>query len=127
MDESEAELDPQNPNPRGTHGGEEEKDELESIVKMFNERWFHGWEATPEEQRVKFINIAQKVKEHPDYQEKYSENPDSHTRNLAFEKIIEQVIGRQRKNELDLYRLYSKDEGFKRAMQNTVKRLLEAS
>lgn len=127
LDDSESELEPQNPNPRGTHGGEEDKDELELIVKMFNEKWFHGWEATPEEQRIKFINIAQKVKEHPDYQEKYSGNPDSHTRNLAFEKIIEQVIGRQRKNELDLYRLYSKDEGFKRAMQNTVKRILEAS
>jgi len=126
LDESIAELDPQNPNPRGTHGGEQEEDELETIVRTFNERWFHGWEATPEEQRVKFVNIAQSIKNHPDFKEKYSENSDVHTRDIAFEKIFEQVIGKQRKNELDLYRLYSKDEGFKRAMQNTIKRLVES-
>jgi type I restriction enzyme R subunit len=126
LDESAAELDPQNSNPRGTHGGEKEEDELETIVRTFNERWFHGWEATPEEQRVKFVNIAQNIKNHPDFKEKYSENSDVHTRDIAFEKIFEHVIGKQRKNELDLYRLYSKDEGFKRAMQNTIKRLVES-
>lgn len=126
LDDSESELDPQNPNPRGAHGGDDEKDELETIVKTFNERWFHGWEATPEEQRVKFISIAENIKNHPDYAEKYSENADSHTRNIAFDKIFEQVIGKQRKTELDLYRLYSKDEDFKLAMQSTIKRILEA-
>lgn len=126
LDGSAAELDPQNPNPRGTHGGDKEEDELETIVRTFNERWFHGWEATPEEQRVKFVNIAQSIKNHPDFKEKYSENSDVHTRDIAFEKIFEHVIGKQRKTELDLYRLYSKDEGFKRAMQNAIKRLVES-
>lgn len=73
------------------------------------------------------MNIAQNIRNHPDYKEKYAENNDSHTRDIAFEKIFEQVIGKQRKTELDLYRLYSKDEGFKTAMQNTIKRLLEES
>jgi type I restriction enzyme R subunit len=127
LDSSETELDPQNPNPRGVRGEGEERDELETIVRSFNERWFHGWQATPEEQRVKFINIAKNIKNHPDFKEKYSENSDTHTRNIAFEKIFEQVIGKQRRSELDLYRLISKDESFKQAMQSTIKRILEAN
>ncbi len=42
LDESETQLDPQNPNPRGAHGGSEEKDPLDVIVNSFNERWFQG-------------------------------------------------------------------------------------
>ena len=71
LDDKETELDPQNPNPRGAHGSDEEKDILDEIIKVFNERWFHGWDATPEDQRVKFISLADKIKEHPDYKKKY--------------------------------------------------------
>lgn len=54
FDDSDAKLDPQNPNPIGAHGGEIEKSPLDKIIKAFNERWFLGWDATPEDQRVKF-------------------------------------------------------------------------
>jgi len=62
LDATETELDPQNPNPRGTHSNGVDEDPLDLIIKSFNERWFQGWEATPEEQRVKFINLAQSMK-----------------------------------------------------------------
>ena len=124
LDASETEVDPQNPNPRGAHGGESEKDELDLIIKSFNERWFQGWEATPDEQRAKFVNLAQKMKEHNDFKEKYADNSDLQNRDIAFNKIFDEVMGKQRKNELDLYRLISKDEGFKIAMQDTIKRML---
>ena len=126
LDATETEVDPQNPNPRGAHGGESEKDELDLIIKSFNERWFQGWEATPDEQRAKFVNLAQKMKEHTDFQEKYAENKDIQNRELAFSKIFDEVMGKQRKNELDLYRLISQDDGFKQAMQDTIKRMLRA-
>ena len=124
LDESETEVDPQNPNPRGAHGGESEKDDLDLIIKSFNERWFQGWEATPDEQRAKFVNLAQKMKEHSDFKEKYADNSDLQNREIAFSKIFDEVMGKQRKNELDLYRLVSQDEGFKIAMQDTIKRML---
>ena len=126
LDASETEVDPQNANPRGAHGGESEKDELDLIIKSFNERWFQGWEATPDEQRAKFVNLAQKMKEHSDFKEKYADNLDSQNREFAFNKIFDEVMGKQRKSELDLYRLISKDEGFKQAMQDTIKRMLRA-
>lgn len=124
LDATETEVDPQNPNPRGAHGGDTDKDELDLIIKSFNERWFQGWEATPDEQRAKFVNLAQKMREHNDFKEKYADNADNQNREIAFSKIFDDVMGKQRKNELDLYRLIAQDEGFKIAMQDTIKRML---
>ncbi|HVT84293.1 MAG TPA: type I restriction endonuclease subunit R [Chitinophagaceae bacterium] len=124
LDASETELEPQNPNPRGAHDGDEQQDPLDIIIKSFNERWFQGWNATPEEQRVKFVNIAESMKAHPDFKEKYSENPDQQNRDYAFMRIFDEVMAKQRKTKLDLYRLISKDDAFKQAMQDTLKRIL---
>lgn len=126
LDESETELDPQNPNPRGSHGPDPIEDPLDLIIKSFNERWFQGWEATPEEQRVKFVSLAHSMRSHPDFKEKYSENADTQNREIAFKKIFDDVMSKQRKSELDLYRLIAKDEAFKIAMQDTLKRILSA-
>ncbi|NEW80774.1 MAG: type I restriction endonuclease subunit R [Mariniphaga sp.] len=127
LDATETELDPQNPNPRGAHGGDDDDDPLDIIILAFNERWFQGWEATPEEQRVKFVNLAQSMRTHPDFKEKYSENADTQNREIAFNKIFDEVMSKQRKSELDLYRLIAKDDAFKLAMQDTLKRILLAS
>ncbi len=126
LDESETELDPQNPNVRGLHGPDPNEDPLDLIIKSFNERWFQGWEATPEEQRVKFVSLAHSMRSHPDFKEKYSENADTQNREIAFKKIFDDVMSKQRKSELDLYRLIAKDEAFKIAMQDTLKRILSA-
>jgi type I restriction enzyme R subunit len=56
-------LDPQNPNVRGHHGGGEEREPLDDIIAAFNERWFSAWSATPEEQRVKLVNIVERVQQ----------------------------------------------------------------
>ena len=124
LENDETELDPQNPNPRGAYGGEDKKDPLDEIIKSFNERWFQGWSATPEEQKVKFINIAESVKNHPDFEAKYQNNPDPHNKALAFEKMLKEVMLARRKDELELYKLFASDSAFKaswtQSMQNTV-------
>ncbi len=97
------------------------------IIKAFNERWFQGWDVTPEELRVKLVYLAQSMRSHPDFKEKYSENADTHNREIAFSKIFDEVMSKQRKNELDLYRLIAKDDAFKSSMQDTLKRILLAS
>lgn len=124
LDQSESELDPQNANPRGAHTGAVEEDPLDLIINSFNERWFQGWEATPEDQRVKIVNLASKMRAHPDFLHKYSENTDIQNREIAFNKIFEDIMSKERKTELDLYRLLAKDDAFKAAMQDTLKRVL---
>jgi len=125
LDDSATELDPQNPNPRGAHGGDQEKDPLDEIIKLFNERWFHGWDATPEDQRVKFITISRHIQAHPDFQSKVADNKDAQNRDLAFKKILDDVMGQQRKKELELYKLYAKDESFYQALFDTMKRMID--
>jgi len=124
LNSDETELDPQNPNPRGGHGGDEERDPLDDIIRNFNERWFQGWSATPEEQKIKFINIAESIKQHPDFEAKYKDNPDPHNRELAFEKMLKEVMLARRKDELELYKLFANDPAFKaswtQSMQNTI-------
>jgi len=124
LDGSETEVDPQNPNPRGAHGDDEDHDPLDEIIRSFNERWFQGWSATPEEQRVKFLNIADGIKAHPDFEEKYKNNQDVHNRELAFQKIFEEVMLKNRRNELDLYKLLANDAAFRAAMQQSLKQML---
>lgn len=123
LDDSETALEPQNSNPRGAYG-DEEKDELDAIIDSFNEKWFQGWEATPQEQRVKFINIMNKVKNHNDYKSKYEDNKDKHTRRLALEEIIKEIMNKERKKELELYKLFAGDESFRTGLINSFERAL---
>lgn len=125
LDAGETEVDPQNPNPRGAHGVEAETDPLDEIVRSFNERWFQGWSATPEEQRVKFVNIAESIRQHPDFEEKYKNNPDPHNRGLAFEKILKEIMLRRRKDELELYKLFAGDAAFKASWMQSIQRVVD--
>lgn len=124
LDSSDAEVDPQNPNVRGVHGGDDDKDPLDEIIKAFNERWFQGWDATPEEQKVKFINIAQHVMNDDNYESQVLNNPDQQNSQLALEKIIQSAINKERRRELDLYKNYAQDPDFKRAFDSSIARLL---
>ncbi|WP_071795148.1 type I restriction endonuclease subunit R [Natronohydrobacter thiooxidans] len=124
LDASGSELDPQNPNPRGYRDGDPVKDPLDEIIRSFNERWFQGWSATPEEQRVKFINVVNSIRSHPDYTEKYEANTDPYNRGLALEKMLQDVMLKRRKEELELYKLFASDPAFKSAWSQSIEKVL---
>jgi type I restriction enzyme, R subunit len=124
LEDEESSVEPQTPRPRGVHE-EPEKDPLYLIVRSFNEKWFDGWEATPEEQRVKFVKLAENIRKHPDFEVKYKQNPDPETKKLAFNKIFDDVITEERSRDLDFYRMLAKDEAFRESILNTVARVLD--
>ena len=124
LDSSETEVDPQKSHVRGAFGDDGDKDPLDSIIQSFNERWFQGWEATPEEQRVKFKSLSTSVQAHPDFQMKVAENQDVQNRDLALKKIVDDVMSKQRKQELELYKLYAQDASFYQAFFNTMKQVI---
>lgn len=127
LDSSETEIDPTNPNPRGAHSEEEQFDPLDEIIKTFNERFYGGWEATPEEQRVKLVALNKRVVDHPDYHAKVLNNFDEQNRDLAFNKIVEDVVSSMRRQEIDFYKLFAKDDAFKRAFISTMKEMSKKS
>ena len=124
LDSTESEVDPQNPNVRGAHGDDEEKDPLDAIIAIFNDRWFQGWAATPEEQRVKFINIAQHVVNDANYEAQVLNNPDTQNSAIALKKIIQRAISKERRRESELYQNYAKDPEFQLAFDAAIGRLL---
>ncbi|MEA3548192.1 MAG: type I restriction endonuclease subunit R, partial [Thermodesulfobacteriota bacterium] len=127
LDDEDTELDPQNPNPRGHHGGDGDRDPLDEIIAGFNEKYFSDWDATPEEQRVKFLNIARHVIDNANYTAQVVNNPDQQNSQLALEKLIKQAVGIERKREVGLYKQYASDDDFKRAFDAGIMRLLSQS
>lgn len=123
LDDSESELTPQNPNPRGAHASEEEKDPLDDIIRNFNERWHQGWDATPEVQRMVFITLAKTLQAHPDFQMKVADNPDIQNSDLAFEKMVQEIMTLRRRQDMELYKSFITDEGFQKSFLQTLKRV----
>jgi type I restriction enzyme R subunit len=124
LDEDETELDPENPNPRGYHGDEPELSPLDEIIRQFNERWFDAWDATPEEQRIKIVNILEHVKSNANYESHVKNNPDQQNRRIAIEALIKEAISKERRRELELYKLYAGDEDFRNSLHEALIRQL---
>ena len=125
LDDAESILSPQNSNPRGVHEKEKEEDPLDLIIRSFNEKWFQGWDATPEDQRIKLVSIARLVQVHVNFKSHFIDNPDIQNRELALMKMISDAISQQRKTELEMYKRYSQDESFRKAIQDSIRRLVE--
>ncbi|MCY4287097.1 MAG: hypothetical protein OXC63_00695 [Aestuariivita sp.] len=121
---SNSEIDPPNPNPRGAHNAPE-IDPLDKIIATFNERYFKGWDATPEEQRIKLINILNQAMNDQSFQDKVVSNPDQQNRRIASESLFEKAIHKERIREIDLYKKYASDEDFKSGLHEALMRMME--
>ena len=75
---------------------------------------------------MKFISLTKSVQAHPDFETKVVNNTDQQNSDLAFKKILDEVMRKQRKQELELYKLYAKDESFYQAFFDTMKRMVSA-
>ncbi|MEB3231494.1 MAG: DEAD/DEAH box helicase family protein [Leptolyngbyaceae bacterium] len=119
-----SELDPQNPNPRGYRGDNPQQDPLDEIIAAFNDRFFSGWDVTPEEQRVKILSIARYVRENPKFKEQFQDNPDEQNRTIAIKEFIKEALIKRRKQDLELYRMYASDADFERTFDASIINLL---
>lgn len=45
-------------------------------IHSFNERWFQGWDETPEEQKICFFSLQKHILAHPDFKSKVADNKD---------------------------------------------------
>lgn len=114
LDDQASDVNPQNPNMRGYRGDELQHDPLDEIITAFNDRFFSGWDATPEEQRVKILSIARFVRQNPKFTEQFQNNPDEQNRKIAIKQLIKDALIQRRKQDLELYRRYASDEAFER-------------
>ncbi|MCQ2350787.1 MAG: DEAD/DEAH box helicase family protein [Paludibacteraceae bacterium] len=119
-------LDPNNDTMAGAGGEEPEPDPLETIIKAFNKNHFKGWEATPEDQKAKLINIATSIIADEDYKEYVAGNPDPQTKEEALNNIIDKVIRQKRQGDVTLYRQYQQNEDFKMQFRNILVRMIDS-
>ena len=73
---------------------------------------------------MKLINILQHVKDNSDYEAQVVNNPDEQNRRLALESLISEAINKERRRELELYKLYAGDDDFKKALNESLIRIL---
>lgn len=107
---------PSNSTVHGTHPDDKEKDVLDNIIKTFNERWFDGWGETPEERKVRFVAVVEKIKQHKDFESKYLAIQDPTLRQDIFGDIVKEVMRNRREQEMEVYKQFIKDPSFQQAL-----------
>ena len=125
LDAGEATIDPLKP--AMVSAGQEEDavlDPLDKIIQEFNEHWFKGWDATPEDQKEKLISITKAVASDSEYQKLIVGNPDKQAVDTAMINIIDRVIREKRKSDMSLYRIYQLNDDFKIGLRNVINRML---
>lgn len=70
------------------------------------------------------MNIVESIRNHPDFEAKYQNNADPHTRELAFEKMLKEIMLQRRKDELELYKLFAQDPAFKASWTQSMQRMV---
>lgn len=124
LDAGEATIDPNKPVMVKAGGEDEDKDPLDKILAEFNERWFKGWEATPEDQKAKLLSITKAVTDNEDYQNLVVGNPDQQAVDDLMAKIIDGIIRQKRKGDMSLYKQYQQNEGFKVNFRDLIVRMV---
>ena len=99
--------------------------EIDEILKEFNERWFHGWQATPEDQKTKLVSIVKAIKDNEQYREFVVGNPDPQTSSDKMNEILDSVVRQKRKSDASLYKSYLQNEAFKADFRNLIIRMLD--
>lgn len=125
LDAAPTALDPNSPDMAGAGSGDPEISQLERIIQAFNERWFTGWDAPADERRVKLYHIAEAVANHPQFNAQIVGNPDTEAVDIAYNRIIDQVMRRMRRSDDSLYREYNQNEGFQEQLRNVVRQIID--
>lgn len=124
LDAEETTIDPLKPTMVNAGVVEEDKDPLDEILKEFNQRWFNGWEATPDDQKMKLVSVAQAVAADEDYQTLVVGNPDQQAVDALMVTIIDRIMRKKRKGDNSLYKEYQQNEGFKADFRSVITRML---
>ena len=126
LDAGESVIDPNKPVMVNAGGNDNDPtDPLDKILADFNERWFKGWDATPDDQKAKMIGVAKAVANDEDYQTLVVGNPDQQAVAEAMISIVDRIMRKQRKGDMSLYKEYQQNEGFKHNFIGVIDRMLE--
>lgn len=127
LDAGESTIDPLKPSMAGAGEKDTSKTPLDQILKDFNEKWFKGWDATPDDQKAKIISITRAVAEDEDYKNLVVGNTDKEAVDRIMPTIIDKAIRLKRKGDMSLYKEYQQNESFKYHFREMITRMLAFS
>ncbi len=125
LDSEETRLDPLAPKMVSAGGGEESSTQFDIILQHFNERHMNGWDATPDEQRMKIRKFARLMTEASQFRTTIVGNPDREAARRSFMDLLNQIMAQQRTADLSLYRNYRSDEQFRNDFANLIESAIE--
>lgn len=124
LDDEETVIDPLKPVMVNGGVNEDPKDTLDQILQNFNDKWFKGWDATPDDQKTKLLGVAKAVVDDEDYQSLVVGNPDNQAVDSAMVTIVDRIMRKMRKGDNSLYKEYQHSEVFKHGFIEAIKVLL---
>lgn len=99
-------------------------DPLDKIIKDFNDKYFKGWDASPQDQKTKLVSIANAVASDQDYKELVIGNADTAMATKKQKEIIDRMIRKNRRSDSSFYKEYQQNEGFKSGVYTVINQLL---
>ncbi len=125
LDSGESVVDPNKPVMVNAGDDDDPKDSLDHIIQEFNERWFKGWNATPDEQKTKLMTMAKALADNEDYKTLVVGNPDQQAVDEMYGRIIDSIVRKTRSGDMSLYKEYQQNEGFKANFQRLLRTMVE--
>lgn len=124
LDDDETRLNPLAAKMVSAGTDEDDRTALDIILQHFNERHMNGWNATPDEQRIKVIRLADIIRRSNQYNSQVVGNPDTEAANRMFHEILRRAMTQQRNTDLSLYTHFRNDETFRNDFANLVRSVL---
>lgn len=121
LDPGESTIDPLSPNMVNAGGEDGRLDPLDKIVKDFNERWFKGWKADPQEQKSKLIHLMRHVESDDDYVSLVKDNSDKVAADDVMNQILARYLRAMRKGDKSFYDEYKGNDSFRYGLLQAVK------
>lgn len=121
LDPGESTIDPLSPNMVNAGGEDGRLDPLDKIVKDFNERWFKGWKADPQEQKSKLIHLMRHVESDDDYVSLVKDNSDKVAADDVMNQILARYVRAMRKGDKSFYDEYKGNDSFRYGLLQAVK------
>ena len=125
LDAGEATIDPIAATMVNAGSQDEAKDPLDKIVKEFNAHWFKGWDATPDEQKAKFLVVARAVTQDERYRNLVVGNPNEQAVDELMSQIINSAIVRQRRSDMSLYSQWRNNGDFRSDFEAVIRRMID--
>lgn len=121
LDSGESTIDPLSPKMVNAGGEDGRLDPLDKIVKEFNERWFKGWKADPQEQKSKLIHLMRHVESDEDYVSLVKDNSDKGAADDVMNQILARYVRAMRKGDKSFYDEYKSNDSFQYGLLQAIK------